>query len=60
METLISQFGVDEATAKTVSERLIALVIVLAAFPDVVSSESIDVQAHIELEMNMLAAYVQK
>lgn len=60
VETLISQFDVDEATAKIVSERLIALVIVLAAFPDVVSPEPINVQAHITLELNMLAAYARK
>ena len=60
METLITQFGIDDAIAKIVSERLIALVIVLAAFPDVVTPEPIDVQAHIALEMNMLASYVQK
>lgn len=59
-ETLINQFGIDDAIAKIVSERLIALVIVLAAFPDVVTPEPIDVQAHITLEMNMLAAYIQK
>ena len=58
--TLIEQFGIDDATARIESERLIALVIVLAAFPDVVSPEPIDVQAHIALEMNMLAAYAKK
>jgi hypothetical protein len=51
--------GFSDATARIESERLIALVIVLAAFPDVVSPEPIDVQAHIALEMNMLADYAK-
>lgn len=54
------QFGIDQDTAKIIAERLIALVIVLAAFPDVVTREPVDVQAHITLEMNMLAAYREK
>lgn len=57
---VIEQFGIDRETAKIIAERLIALVIVLAAFPDVVTSEPINVQAHITLELNMLAAYVPK
>ena len=59
-QSLRQHFGIDDATAHLVSERLIALVLVLAAFPDAVTAEPIDIRAHIALELNMLAAYAQR
>ena len=59
-QILKTQFNVDDTTAKLVSERLIALVTVFAAYPDVVSPEPIDVQAHIELEIKMLISLAAK
>lgn len=59
-QILTGQFGIGSATAAIVAERLIALVIVLAAYPDVVSPNPINIRAHIELELKMLAAIAEK
>jgi AcrR family transcriptional regulator len=55
-QILVGQFGIDPDSAVLVAERLMALVIVLAAHPDVVNPSGINVQAHINLELQMLAA----
>ena len=49
----------DEATAQLLAERLIASVVVLAAFPDVVKREPIDVAAHAELERRIIRLLAQ-
>jgi len=59
-QSLRQHFEIDDATAHLVSERLIALVLVLAAFPDAITAEPIDLRAHVALELNMLAAYAQR
>ena len=59
-DTLASQFNFDESTALLASERLIAFVLVTAAFPNVVNPDRLDLHAHITFEMNMLAKYAQK
>lgn len=59
-ETLTHQFNLDEKTASLATERLIALVLVYAAFPNVVNPNHIDLRAHITFELEMLARYAQK
>lgn len=59
-QSLRQHFEIDDATAHLVSERLIALVLVLAAFPGAITAEPIDLRAHVALELNMLAAYAQR
>jgi len=54
---LREQFGLTEDLAELVFQRLVASVVALAAFPDAVSPNPIDVGKHIELEMNLLGAY---
>lgn len=53
---ITESFQLDDQMAKLVTERLMALVVVFAAAPLVVSREPIDLAAHIELELRMLAA----
>ena len=52
----IEIFGLSEETARLLFERLVALVVVFAAFPDVISPNPIDIQSHIALEVQLLAA----
>ncbi len=52
---LREQFGLDEDIAGLMFERLVASVLVLAAFPDVLGPDPIDVEKHVELEMSLLA-----
>jgi AcrR family transcriptional regulator len=59
-QSLRQHFEIDDATAHLVSELLIAQVLVLAAFPDAITAEPIDLRAHVALELNMLAAYTQR
>jgi AcrR family transcriptional regulator len=59
-QTLKHQFNLDETTANLASERLIALVLVYAAFPNVINPDHIDLQAHLIFEMAMLAKHAQK
>jgi AcrR family transcriptional regulator len=51
---LREQFGLDEDVADLIFERLIASVLVLAAFPDVLGPDPIDVKKHVELEVSLL------
>lgn len=55
-EILVEKFGIDNDTATIAAQRLIALVIVVAAFPDVVSNDPIDIRAHLKLELEMLSS----
>lgn len=57
---LMDHFGIDHHTATLAAERLIALVIVLAGYPDVVTPNPIDIRAHIGLELKMLSAIANK
>lgn len=52
---LREQFGLDEDVADLMFERLVASVLVLAAFPDVLGPDPIDLKKHVELEMSLLA-----
>jgi AcrR family transcriptional regulator len=57
--TLTEQTGLDEGTALLVAQRVMAGVIVLAAFPDVISNEPIDVTAHRDLELRIVRLLAQ-
>ncbi len=52
--TLTSQAGLDESTATLMAQRIMAGVIVLAVFPDVVSDTPIDISAHRKLENRII------
>lgn len=52
----IEIFGLSEETARLLFERLVALVVMFAAFPDVISPNPIDIQGHIALEVQLLVA----
>ena len=51
--------SLDEATAQLLAERLIASVVVLAAFPDVIKREPVDITAHVELERRIIRLLAQ-
>lgn len=57
--TLTEQAGLDERTALLVAQRVMAGVIVLAAFPDVISNEPIDIAAHRDLELRIVRLLAQ-
>ena len=52
----IEIFGLSEETARLLFERLVALVVMFAAFPDVISPNPIDIQGHIALQVQLLVA----
>ena len=52
--TLTSQARLDEPTATLMAQRMMAGVIVLAVFPDVVSDTPIDTSAHRKLENRII------
>lgn len=54
---LREQFGLDEENANFFFERLVASVLVLAAFPDVLSPDPVDMEKHIALELRVLTMY---
>jgi AcrR family transcriptional regulator len=51
---LTGQAGLDEPTATIYAQRIIASVIVLAAFPDVIAYAPIDIGAHTKLERRII------
>jgi AcrR family transcriptional regulator len=53
--TLTSRAGLEEPTATLMAQRMMAGVIVLAVFPDVVSDGPIDISAHRELERRIIS-----
>jgi AcrR family transcriptional regulator len=57
--TLTEQTGLDDKTALLIAQRVMAGVIVLAAFPDVISNEPIDVTAHRDLELRIVRLLAQ-
>lgn len=57
---LVEQLGIDPTSAVLIAERLMASVIILAAYPDVVNPNGVDIQAHIKLEIQMLTAFAKK
>ena len=52
--TLTNDANLDAATSLLLSQRLMAGVITIAAFPDVVGDEPIDVAAHRDLELRIV------
>ncbi|MDB0005625.1 TetR/AcrR family transcriptional regulator [Ilumatobacteraceae bacterium] len=64
VDQLVSMFmtdmNLDATTALLLAQRQIAGVITIAAFPDVVSDEAIDIAAHRELEIRVLRLLVQE
>ena len=57
--TLTEQTGLDARTALLVAQRVMAGVIVLAAFPDVIADGPIDVADHRELELRIVRLLAQ-
>lgn len=57
--TLTEHTGLDDKTALLVAQRVMAGVIVLAAFPDVISNDPIDVAAHRDLEIRIVRLLAQ-
>ena len=57
--TLTDQVGLDARAALLVAQRIVASVIVLAAFPDVIADGPIDVAAHRELELRIVRLLAQ-
>jgi AcrR family transcriptional regulator len=55
IDSLISHAGIDEEVAVLLAQRLIAAVIVIAAFPDLLSDEPIDLAAHRKLDADIVA-----
>lgn len=56
---LTDRGGLDSQTALLMAQRIIASVVVLAAFPDVITSDPIDVAAHRELELRIVRLLAQ-
>ncbi len=56
---LVGQLGIDPTSAILIAERLFASIIILAAYPDVVNPNGVDIQAHIKLEIQMLTAFAK-
>ena len=56
---ITSTFGLDSDLAELIVERLIALVVIFAAAPTVVSPKPINLAAHIDLEFRLLAAFAE-
>ncbi len=54
---LREQFGFNEEDAYFFFERLVASVLVLAAFPDVLGPNPVDMEKHIALELRILTMY---
>jgi AcrR family transcriptional regulator len=59
INTLNEFTKLDEATAILLAERLVAGVVVLAAFPDVVKRGPIDIAAHAQLEQRIIRLLAQ-
>jgi AcrR family transcriptional regulator len=57
--TFTTGLGLDDTTSALLAQRLMAGVITIAAFPDVVSEEPIDIAAHRALELKLLQLLVQ-
>lgn len=57
---LIEDFGLSEESARLFFERLVAQVVMMAAFPDVISPDPINIGRHIALEMRLLEAFDDK
>ncbi len=57
---LIENFGLSEENARLLFERLVAQVVMMAAFPDVISQDPIDIGSHIALEIRFLEAFDDK
>jgi len=57
--TLAEHTGLDDRTALLVAQRVVAGVILLAAFPDVISNEPIDIAAHRDLELRIVRLLAQ-
>ena len=55
IDSLTSHAGIDEEVAVLLAQRLIAAVIVIAAFPDLLSDEPIDFAAHRKLDADIIA-----
>lgn len=53
-------YHLDSATAALVAERLIASVIMIAAFPDVISPGPVDLEAHMALEVKIVSLLAQQ
>jgi len=59
MSTFTTGLGLDDTVALLLAQRLMAGVITIAAFPDVISDKPIDIAAHRALELKLLQLLVQ-
>ena len=59
MSTFTTELGLDDTVALLLAQRLMAGVITIAAFPDVISDKPIDIAAHRALELKLLQLLVQ-
>ena len=59
MSTFTTELGLDDTVALLLAQRLMAGVITIAAFPDVISDKPIDITAHRALELKLLQLLVQ-
>jgi len=55
-DQLIENLGLSKSDSMLIFERLVAQVVMMAAFPDVISHNPIDIRSHIALEMRLLAS----
>ena len=59
MSTFTTELGLDDTVALLLAQRLMAGVITIAAFPDVISDKPIDIAAHRALELKLLQLLIQ-